>query len=256
MWRHPKTVERGYDWTQPELYQHIAKVCERGKFDMVFFADLNYISDTYQGSLEPALRYATQAPEHDPVPLLSWMGAVTKRIGLGATLLNTDDVMAGVSRLMPVVQVEGMFPDGAKLITVHDPIRPGQQPVGASTANRPGELYVVPGDISINVGRKRVTIKVLNTADRPVQVGSHLHFFEANKALDFDRAAAFGMRLDVPAGSSRRFEPGESKTVTLVQVGGTGELSGFNGLTNGSIYSDEVKTRALEKARERGFRGA
>jgi len=182
--------------------------------------------------------------------------SLSELIGLGATLLNTDDVMAGVSRLMPVVQVEGMFPDGAKLITVHDPIRPGQQPVGASTANRPGELYVVPGDISINVGRKRVTIKVLNTADRPVQVGSHLHFFEANKALDFDRAAAFGMRLDVPAGSSRRFEPGESKTVTLVQVGGTGELSGFNGLTNGSIYSDEVKTRALEKARERGFRGA
>ena len=86
MWRHPETVGRGYDWTQPELYQHIAKVCERGKFDMVFFADLNYISDTYQGSLEPSLRYATQAPEHDPVPLLSWMGAVTKRIGLGATL--------------------------------------------------------------------------------------------------------------------------------------------------------------------------
>ena len=86
MWRHPETVGRAYDWTQPELYQHIAKVCERGKFDMVFFADLNYISDTYQGSLEPSLRFATQAPEHDPVPLLSWMGAVTKRIGLGATL--------------------------------------------------------------------------------------------------------------------------------------------------------------------------
>ena len=86
MWRHPETVGRGYDWAQPELYQHIAKVCERGKFDMVFFADLNYISDTYLDSLEPSLRYATQAPEHDPVPLLSWMGAVTKRIGLGATL--------------------------------------------------------------------------------------------------------------------------------------------------------------------------
>ncbi len=86
MWRHPETAARNYDWTQPELYQHIAKVCERGKFDMVFFADLNYISDTYQNSLEPALRYATQAPEHDPLPLLSWMGAVTNRIGLGATL--------------------------------------------------------------------------------------------------------------------------------------------------------------------------
>ncbi len=86
MWRHPETAQANYDWTQPELYQHIAKVCERGKFDMVFFADLNYISDTYRGSLEPALRYAVQAPEHDPIPLLSWMGAVTSRIGLGATL--------------------------------------------------------------------------------------------------------------------------------------------------------------------------
>lgn len=85
MWRHPKTAEAGYDWRKPALYQHIAQVCERGKFDMVFFADLNYIADTYTGSLEPALRYATQAPEHDPLPLLSWMGAVTEKIGLGAT---------------------------------------------------------------------------------------------------------------------------------------------------------------------------
>ncbi len=85
MWRHPETVRSNYDWSRPELYQHIARVCERGKFDTVFFADLNYISDTYRGSLEPALRYATQAPEHDPIPLLSWMGAVTKFIGLAAT---------------------------------------------------------------------------------------------------------------------------------------------------------------------------
>jgi FMN-dependent oxidoreductase (nitrilotriacetate monooxygenase family) len=85
MWRHPQTAAAGYDWTQPDLYQHIARVCERGKFDMLFFADLNYISDTYRGSLGPALRNATQAPEHDPIPLLSFMAAVTTRIGLGAT---------------------------------------------------------------------------------------------------------------------------------------------------------------------------
>ncbi len=85
MWRHPLTDHDTYDWTQPELYQHIAKTCERGLFDMVFFADLNYISDTFRDSLEPSLRYAVQAPEHDPVPLISWMAAVTKRIGLGAT---------------------------------------------------------------------------------------------------------------------------------------------------------------------------
>ena len=85
MWRHPWTDHANYPWNRPELYQHIARVCERGRFDMLFFADLNYISDTYRSSLEPALRYAVQAPEHDPIPLLSYMGAVTKHIGLAAT---------------------------------------------------------------------------------------------------------------------------------------------------------------------------
>jgi FMN-dependent oxidoreductase (nitrilotriacetate monooxygenase family) len=85
MWRHPRTAAAGYDWSQPELYQHIARVCERGTFDMVFFADLNYISDTYTGTMAPAIRHATQAPEHDPIPLLSFMAASTTRIGLGAT---------------------------------------------------------------------------------------------------------------------------------------------------------------------------
>ena len=85
MWRHPKTVEAGYDWSRPALYQHIAQVCERGLFDTVFFADLNYIADTFTGSMGPALRNATQAPEHDPIPLLSFMAAVTKRIGVAST---------------------------------------------------------------------------------------------------------------------------------------------------------------------------
>ena len=85
MWRHPRTAAAGYDWARPALYQHIAQVCERGLFDMVFFADLNYISDTYKGSLDPALRYAAQAPEHDPIPLLSYMAAATKHIGVAAT---------------------------------------------------------------------------------------------------------------------------------------------------------------------------
>jgi FMN-dependent oxidoreductase (nitrilotriacetate monooxygenase family) len=85
MWRHPRTAEAGYHWARPELYQHIARVCERGRFDMVFFADLNYISDTYRGVMDPAIRHATQVPEHDPIPLLSFMAAVTSRIGLGAT---------------------------------------------------------------------------------------------------------------------------------------------------------------------------
>ncbi len=90
MWRHPQTAFTKENWARPELYQHIAQVCERGLFDMVFFADLNYISDSFRNSIEPALRYAAQAPEHDPIPLLSWMAAVTKHIGLGATFSTSN----------------------------------------------------------------------------------------------------------------------------------------------------------------------
>jgi urease subunit gamma/beta len=97
---------------------------------------------------------------------------------------------------------------------------------------------------------------VTNTGDRGVQVGSHFHFFEANKALDFDRAAAFGMRLDCPSGTAVRFEPGESKEVALVAFGGTGNISGFNGLTEGPADLEETRARALERARSRGFKGA
>ena len=85
MWRHPKTISSGFKWDKPELYQHIAKVCERGLFDTVFFADLNYIADTYKGVMDPSLRHATQAPEHDPIPLLSFMAAATKKIGVAST---------------------------------------------------------------------------------------------------------------------------------------------------------------------------
>lgn len=99
MWRHPRTEFGRYPWNRPELWQHIARTCERGGLDMVFFADLNYISDTYRNSLEPALRYATQAPEHDPVPLLSYMGAVTERIGLAATFSTSHQHPFYVARL-------------------------------------------------------------------------------------------------------------------------------------------------------------
>lgn len=85
MWRHPKTISSGFKWDKPELYQHIARVCERGLFDTVFFADLNYIADTYRGSMAPSLMHATQAPEHDPIPLLSFMAAATKKIGVAST---------------------------------------------------------------------------------------------------------------------------------------------------------------------------
>ena len=92
-------------------------------------------------------------------------------------------------------------------------------------------------------GAARSSLKVLNTGDRPVQVGSHYHFFETNPALEFDRGAAFGMRLDVPAGTAVRFEPGESKEVTLVEFGGTGELGGLNSLTDGRRHERRSRKR-------------
>ena len=179
--------------------------------------------------------------------------SVADLIAHGSTILTTDDVMDGVADLLPMIQVEPHFPDGTKLVTVHDPIRPGKKKVKGVT---PGEMFVAEGEIEINAGRRKAVVTVTNTGDRPVQIGSHYHFFETNSALDFDRAAAYGLRLDIPAGTAVRFEPGESKEVTLTEFGGTQELYGLNGLTNGSAKSEENKVQALRRARDRGFKGA
>lgn len=179
--------------------------------------------------------------------------SVADLMSSGSTLLSTDDVMPGVADLISIIQVEGMFPDGTKLVTVHDPIRPGKI---RQDHVQPGELDCEEGEIEINAGRRTATIKVTNTGDRPVQIGSHYHFFETNKALDFDRAAAYGLRLDIPAGTAVRFEPGEAKEVTLTEFGGAQELHGLNDLTNGSANSVDNKIEALRRARENGFKGA
>lgn len=181
---------------------------------------------------------------------------VAELIGYGATLLNGDDVMLGVPEMIPMLQVEGSFPDGTKLVTVHEPIRPGKKKTAKKDQVKPGEIITGRGSIELNAGRDRLTLKVTNKGDRPVQVGSHYHFFETNRCLQFDRKKAFGMRLDVPAGTAVRFEPGDRKEVTLVAFGGSGELYGLNSLTDGSRHSEEVKARALRRAKERGFRGA
>jgi urease subunit beta len=99
----------------------------------------------------------------------------------------------------------------------------------------PGELVVGDGDIEINVGRERVTVTVANRGDRPIQVGSHYHFFETNEALDFERARARGFRLDIAAGTAVRFEPGQTRTVTLVALAGDRIVHGFNGLVGGPL---------------------
>jgi urease subunit beta len=114
----------------------------------------------------------------------------------------------------------------------------------------PGEVDPGEGSVSINEDRETASVTVANTGDRPVQVGSHYHFFEANRALAFDRRAAFGMRLDIPAGTAVRFEPGDEREVDLVAYGGEQRVFGMNGLTNGA--TDDAAA-AVERARERGF---
>jgi urease beta subunit len=116
----------------------------------------------------------------------------------------------------------------------------------------PGEYVLAADEVVANDGRRTVTVMVGNTGDRPIQVGSHFHFFEANKALRFDRAAAFGMRLNVPAGTAVRFEPGDEKKVTLVALGGARLAHGLNRLTEGAT-DDASLAAALGRARERGF---
>ena len=117
----------------------------------------------------------------------------------------------------------------------------------------PGEVILGQGDIEAFRGRQTVEITVANTGDRPIQVGSHCHFFEANRALTFDRARAYGFRLQIPAGTAVRFEPGEEKRVTLVAFGGKRMAYGINGLTNGWLDDPQIKAKALAAATERGF---
>jgi urease beta subunit len=116
----------------------------------------------------------------------------------------------------------------------------------------PGEYKLAESPVIANEGRREIELEIANTGDRPIQVGSHFHFFEVNRALRFDRAAAYGMRLNIPAGTAVRFEPGDSKTVTLVEIGGSATIHGLNGLTNGPANA-LTKPSALKRAAEQGF---
>ncbi len=119
----------------------------------------------------------------------------------------------------------------------------------------PGEYLLADGEIEANAGRPTARLTVANTGDRPIQVGSHFHFFEANKALSFDRALAWGMRLDIPAGTAVRFEPGDEKIVNLVALAGAREVHGLNGLAEGPT-GDEQRPAGLERAERDGYLGA
>ena len=148
-------------------------------------------------------------------------------------MLTDDDVLPGVRALMGSVQVEAFFDDGQKLVTVHDAIAPGTTS-SVDPDVVPGEILPCDGELVLNDRRAAAEVRVANTGDRPIQVGSHFHFFEVNRALRFDRAAAFGMRLDIPSGTAVRFEPGETQDVALTQYGGERTVIGQNDATNGT----------------------
>jgi urease subunit gamma/beta len=154
---------------------------------------------------------------------------VAELMEIGASVLSADQVMDGIAEMIPDVQVEATFPDGTKLVTVHHPIR------NATGAEVPGAVTTLPGDIVLNEGREAITLTVANTGDRPIQVGSHYHFAETNGALAFDRDKARGMRLDIPAGTAVRFEPGQTREVRLIALAGRREVHGFRGLVMGKL---------------------
>ena len=155
---------------------------------------------------------------------------VSDLMDYGRTLLSGEDVMDGVAEMIHDVQVEATFPDGTKLVTVHEPI------ITSKPAKlKAGEIITEEGDIELNQGRETIEIEISNTGDRPIQVGSHYHFYETNSALNFERELTKGFRLDIAAGTAVRFEPGQSRKVTLVKYAGDQLIYGFNAQIMGAI---------------------
>ena len=164
---------------------------------------------------------------------------VAELMSEGTRLLTADDVMDGIPDLITEVQVEATFPDGTKLVTVHQPIAPAGK---ATAAPAIGAVETQAGELPLNEGRPTLRVEVSNTGDRPIQVGSHYHFFETNPALKFDRARTRGFRLDIAAGTAVRFEPGQTRTVDLVAYAGDRIVQGFRGEVMGKLDS-KVSTK-------------
>jgi urease subunit gamma/beta len=199
--------------------------------------------------------------------------SVAELMNVGRQLLGRNQVMSRVAEMIYDVQVEGTFPDGSKLVTVHHPIASENGnlalalhgsflPVPDVSAFKPvadepvpGSTEITEGEIELNVGRATAEIRVTNLGDRPIQVGSHYHFIETNAALQFDRGASYGKRLDIPAGTAVRFEPGETKTVKLVEIAGKKVIRGGNNLASGKV-SVAAKKAALKRVKAKGFASA
>lgn len=197
--------------------------------------------------------------------------SVAELMNLGSQILGRNQVMPGIPSMIDEVQVEGTFPDGTKLVTVHHPIASQNGnlelalhgsflPVpdlalfkpAPPEAEEPGAYEVLEGELELNAGRDTITLPVTNLGDRPVQVGSHYHFIETNKQLRFDRLKAYGKRLDLPAGTAVRFEPGETKTVRLVDIAGLRVIRGGNNLADGAVSAINQKD-ALARIKASGF---
>ncbi len=165
--------------------------------------------------------------------------SVAEMMEYGRQLLTEDDVMGGISSMILDIQVEATFPDGTKLVTVHNPIQPVKSSLDGISSDDvliPGEVLInFSKEIEINIDRERVMVVVSNHGDRPIQVGSHYHFYETNTALSFDREKTKGFRLNIPSGTAVRFEPGQEREVELVKYDGNNVIYGFNGKIMGEV---------------------
>ncbi|KAI2469775.1 urease [Annulohypoxylon bovei var. microspora] len=200
---------------------------------------------------------------------------VADLMAIGSTMLGRRHVLPSVVSTLHEIQVEGTFPTGTYLVTVHNPVAtddgdlskalygsflpvpsqdlfPPPEAAAYDATNQPGAVVVVKGRVALNEGRRRIKLRVTSKGDRPVQVGSHYHFVETNPQLEFDRAAAYGFRLDIAAGTSVRFEPGDTKTVTLVEIGGNRVIQGGNGMASGKVDLSRAEA-IVAKLQEAGF---
>ncbi|MEU1225614.1 urease subunit gamma [Streptomyces sp. NPDC005828] len=174
---------------------------------------------------------------------------LAEAIDRGRSVLGPDDLLPGVIDVVTEIQVEAVFDDGTRLAAVADPF-------GAWERHDDAPGAVLPSSDSVDAPEPTTTLVVHNTAAVPVSVTSHFHFFEANPRLDFDRAAAYGMRLAVPAGASFRFDPGGEAEVGLVPIGGARVAIGFAGLVDGPLDAPGAKEEALRRAAACGYLGA
>jgi len=180
---------------------------------------------------------------------------LAEAISAARSVLGPDDVLPGVPDVVTEIQVEAVFDDGTRLAVVTDPFRCGETGKGSLGWRAPGAA--MPREESEwGSGAEAgpgVTVTVRNTGDVPISVTSHFHFFEVNRRLAFDRAAAYGMRLDIPAGSSTRFEPGVAVSVGLVPIGGARIAIGFSGLVDGPLDAPGAREAALARAEAEGY---